>query len=289
MSISWDDLVRDAGDAAASFEPIPESDYDLEVIDAKPKMTKDNSKKMYEVKSKVVGGAHSGRFIWDNITLTTDNPNALGFFFRKMAAMGLDANYFASQKPSDEQICATLKGRRFRAKIAQRTWNGNVKNEIKQYFSATASALPPSVAPQPAAAPAPAPVAAPAPAPAPAPQPAYEQPAPTPAPAPAPQPVAAQPAPPPAQDPWAQTTPAPVPGDPWAAQPQVQTPPPAPVPVAAPEQPAPPPAPVAPEQPAASAPAPVQQAPAPTPTPVQPQPQDQQAPPMPPQAPSAPF
>lgn len=283
MSINWDDLVKDAGTAASSFEPLPESDYDLEVMEAKPKTTKDQTKKMYEVKSKVIGGEHNGRFIWDNIVLTTDNPNALGFFFRKMAAMGLDANYFAGQKPSDEQICATLRGRQFRARIGQRQWQGNVKNEIKQYFSATASALPPSVsmpqaaAPLPPAAMPPAPTPAPAPA---APQPTYEQPQP-----PAPQPV--QPAPvmeqpaPPAQDPWAQPAPAPAAGDPWAAQPQMQTPPPAPAPAYAPEQPAPAPAPVAQAQPPAPAPTPAQAAPAPV--------QDQQAPPAPPAAPSAPF
>jgi hypothetical protein len=285
MSINWDDLVKDAGSAASSFDPLPESDYDLEVIEAKPKMTKDNTKKMYEVKSKVIGGEHNGRFIWDNITLTTDNPNALGFFFRKMAAMGLDANYFASQKPSDEQICGTLRGRRFRAKIGTRQWQGNTKNEIKQYFSATASALPPSVtsappaaAPAPQAAPPPAPSPAPAPTPA-APQPTYEQPAPTPV-YEQPQAPAAAPV---AQDPWAQPAPAPAVGDPWAAQPQVQAPPPppAPVPAPAPEQPAPTPVHVAQEQPPAPAPAPVQPAP--------PVLQDQQAPPAPPAAPAAPF
>lgn len=156
MSISWDDLVRDAGDAITSFEALPEGDYDFEVVDSKTKPTKDGKKKMYEIKAKVIGGAHNGRFVWDNIVLTTDNPNALGFFFKKMAGLGLTPDYFRTQKPTDEQIVSTLRNRRFRAKIGHRVWNGDKKAEIKQYYpqaAAAASQLPPSV--QQAAAPPP--------------------------------------------------------------------------------------------------------------------------------------
>ena len=129
MTISWDDLLRDAGDAITSFEPIPEGDYDTECVEAKVKPTKDGKKKMYEVKMKIVGGAHNGRFVWDNIVLTTDNPNALGFFFKKMAGFGLTADYFKTQKPSDERIVGDLRGRRARVKVGHRVWNGEKKND----------------------------------------------------------------------------------------------------------------------------------------------------------------
>lgn len=267
MTVSWDDLIRDAGDAAKTFEPIPEGDYDFEVVDVKAEMTKDGKKKKYNMKAKVVGGAHNGRFVWDNIVLTTDNPNALGFFFRKMASMGLDSEYFRTQRPTDEQIVATMKGRRFRAKIGHRMYNGEKKTEIKSYFPAASGAagggLPPSVQGA-VAPPAPAPQAAP----------------PAPAPAPAPAPQAAPPAPAPAQDPW---TGQPV-AQPAAPQQPVYEQPAAP---AAPAAPAP-----APEQPAAPAPAPApvpEAAPAPAPAPEPQAAPEAAAPSTPPPPPAAPF
>lgn len=259
MTISWDDLIRDAGDAITSFEPLPEADYDVECVDAKAKPTKDGKKKMYEVKMKVLGGAHGGRFIWDNIVLTTDNPNALGFFFKKMGGFGLTPDYFKTQRPSDERIVSDLKGRRARVKVGHRTWNGEKKNEVKNYYPQAAAAaggpVPPS-APAAAAPPAPAaPPAAPAAPPAAPPSPAAAPPA------PAPQAAAPAPAAAPAQDPWAQQAPAAAPaqGDPWSqsAAAPAAAPAPAPAPEAAPAQQeyqAPPAPPAAPEQAAAPAP-----------------------------------
>lgn len=264
MTVSWDDLIRDAGDAITSFEPIPEGDYDVEAVDAKVKPTKDGKKKMYEVKMKIVGGAHNGRFLWDNIVLTTDNPNALGFFFKKMAGFGLTADYFKTMRPSDERIVGDIKGRRARVKVGHRTWNGEKKNEVKNYYPQAqgGGALPPSVPGVPAAPPA----AAPAP-PAPAPAPAAPQPPAPPAPVEQPQP--------PAQDPWAAQAPAAsAAGDPWAQQAaaappqpqysappaapapeqQYQAPPAPPAPPAQPEYQAPPAPPAAPEQPQAATP-----------------------------------
>jgi hypothetical protein len=283
VTISWDDLIRDAGDAITSFEPIPEGDYDLECVDAKVKPTKDGKKKMFEVKCKVVGGAHNGRFIWDNIVLTTDNPNALGFFFKKMAGFGLTADYFKTQRPSDERIVGDLKGRRLRAKIGHRVWNGEKKNEVKNYYpqAGAGGALPPSVPGAP-----PMPAAPPAPAPAPqaaAPAPAAPQPPAPPAPVEQPQP--------PVQDPWAAQAPAAPAGDPWAQQPAAPAAPPAPPAQEYQAPPAPPAAPAqqeyqAPPAPPAppAAPAPEQQAPPAAPE----QPQAAATPPVPP-PPAAPF
>ena len=194
MSISWDDLIRDAGDAVTSFEPLPDNDYDLEVVSLQGGTTKAGDKKKYDLKAKVVGGPHNGRFIWDTIVLTPDSPNALGYFFKKMASFGLTLDFFKT-RPSDEAIASAAKGRQFRAKIGSRVYNGEKKNEIKNYYppltgggASPSPAMPAGAPPMPAAAPAPPsqpfaaqsqPAAPPAPqAPAPqAPQPPAEQPA----------------------------------------------------------------------------------------------------------------
>ena len=174
-TLNWGDLVKDAGETA-SYEPLPDGDYDLTVLEATAKVSQ-SGKTMFAIKAQVTTGAHAKRLIWDNLVVTPDNSAALGMFFRKMGALGLGREFFSSN-PSNAQIEAALKGRSFRAQVGSRTWQGNKKNEIKMYYVATAAAATaapaaaapaPAPAPAPAAAPAAAPVAAAAPAPAAAP------------------------------------------------------------------------------------------------------------------------
>lgn len=168
-TLNWGDLVKDAGDAGGSYDPLPDGDYDLVVLEAQAKVSQ-SGKTMFAIKAQVETGAHARRFVWDNLVISPENQAALGIFFRKMYALGLNRDYFASN-PTNAQIEAALVGRRFRATIGSRTWQGQKKNEIKNYFNvaatAAAAAMPAAAAaPAPAAA-APAPVAPPPPPPAP--------------------------------------------------------------------------------------------------------------------------
>ena len=162
-SLNWGDLVKDAGEVG-NYEPLPDGDYDLKVIEATAKVAQ-SGKTMFAIKAQVQAGAHAKRLVWDNLVVTPDNAAALGMFFRKMAALGLGREFFASQ-PSNAQIEQAIQGRSFRAQVGSHTWNGSKKNEIKMYYVGTPAA---SAAPAAAAAPAPAPAPAPAAAPAPAP------------------------------------------------------------------------------------------------------------------------
>lgn len=159
-TLNWGDLVKDAGEVA-SYEPLPDGDYDLTVMEATAKVSQ-SGKTMFAIKAQVQNGPHAKRLIWDNLVVTPDSSAALGMFFRKMGALGLGREFFSSN-PSNAQIEAALKGRSFRAQVGSRTWQGTKKNEIKMYFAS------PVAGTATAAAPAPAPAAAPAPAPAPAP------------------------------------------------------------------------------------------------------------------------
>lgn len=217
MTISWSQLVNEAG-TADQFEAVPAGPYLLKVESATAK-TASTGKKMFAIKYRIQGGPHNNRVIFNNIVLTTDNANALGYFFRNMAAHGLDRSYFASD-PSDDQIVNALRDREVRADLGIRQYNGENQNEIKNYYAAAsqggapqpgAAAQPPAPAPQP---PAPAPQP---PVQAPAPQPQYA--APAPAPAPAPQPMAAP-------QPQEQPQYAPQPQEPQQAQSIPQPPPP---------------------------------------------------------------
>lgn len=158
-TLNWGDLVKDAGETA-SYEPLPDGDYDLTVLEATAKVSQ-SGKTMFAIKAQVTTGAHAKRFLWDNLVVSPDNSAALGMFFRKMGALGLGREFFSSN-PSNAQIEAALKGRSFRAQVGSRTWQGNKKNEIKMYYTAPAAV---TAAPVAAAAPAPAPAPAPAAAP----------------------------------------------------------------------------------------------------------------------------
>jgi pyruvate/2-oxoglutarate dehydrogenase complex dihydrolipoamide acyltransferase (E2) component len=180
MSLNWSDLIKEAGEATNSFEPLPDGDYELKVIEAKA-TTSASGKVMFKTTNEVVSGPHAKRRVWDNLVISPENSKALGMFFMKMNALGLGKEFFNSN-PTNAQIEQALFGRGFRGTLGTRTYNNNRSNEIKMYYAlgAVAAASAPVAAAAPAPAPAPAAPVAAAPAPAPAPAPAA---APAPAPA----------------------------------------------------------------------------------------------------------
>lgn len=163
-SLNWSDLIKEAGETN-SYEPIPDGDYNFTVLEGVAKVTQ-SGKTMFSLKAQVEGGPHNKRLVWDNLVISPDNPTALGIFFRKMTAMGLNKDFF-DRNPTNAQIEQALVGRKFRGQVGSRTYNGNKRNEIKNYYpvATTASASAPeapAVAQAPAAPPAPpAPPAAP--------------------------------------------------------------------------------------------------------------------------------
>ena len=83
---SWNDLVKEAGDASEDFEVLPAADYDMKVVKAEAKQTK-TGKLSFALRSEVTSGPYKGRLIFSNLTLSPENPTALGIFFRQMAAV----------------------------------------------------------------------------------------------------------------------------------------------------------------------------------------------------------
>ena len=164
-SLNWGDLVKEAGEVTTGYDPLPDGDYDLMVVEATAKVSQ-SGKTMFAIKAQVQNGAHAKRLVWDNLVVTPDNAAALGMFFRKMYALGLGREFFATN-PSNAQIEQAIRGRSFRAQVTSRTWQGQKKNEIKQYYASAATAAAAAAPVAAAPAPAPAPAAAPAPAPAP--------------------------------------------------------------------------------------------------------------------------
>jgi hypothetical protein len=137
-SLNWADLVKDAGEATGNFEPLPDGDYDLKVVEA-PAGTTSTGKTMFKLKAQITSGPYANRFIWDNITISPENKNALGIFFSKMAALGIPREFFLNNNPSNAQIEATIQGRVFRAQIGSEVYQGAKKNKIARYYVSTAA------------------------------------------------------------------------------------------------------------------------------------------------------
>lgn len=169
-TLNWGDLIKDAGEISSSYEPLPDGEYDLTVIEATAKVTA-TGKTMFSLKTQVEGGAYNKRFVWDNLTVSPENKNALAIFFGKMHAMGITQQFFTQvPAPTNAQIEQVLIGRKFRGTVGSRVYNGNKRNEIRKYSALAALGTAPAASTPAAPAPASAPIAAaPAPAPAPAP------------------------------------------------------------------------------------------------------------------------
>jgi len=129
---NWADIVKLAGESASgNYEPLPDGDYDLKVVEATA-TTASTGRKMFKIKAEVQNGAYAKRLVWDNLVVVLDNPKALGAFFSKMAALGLPQTYFTPDR-TDAQIEDALRGAHFRVTLGRKTYNGNVSNEIKKY------------------------------------------------------------------------------------------------------------------------------------------------------------
>jgi hypothetical protein len=126
-TFNWSDLQQAADDAGFTVLS-PRKGADAEVVDATFKKTA-NGKDQYAVRFKLLGGPDDGKSVFNNFVISPDNANALGFFFRHMAALGLTREYFASNPPK-EAVAKALVGRRCRLDISIRTWNDQDRNQV---------------------------------------------------------------------------------------------------------------------------------------------------------------
>lgn len=158
-SANFADLLKAAEDAG--FSNCPPGTYDVRVAEGTAKTT-GAGKDMIVVKFEIIGGPHGGRKVPNNFVISPENANALGFFFRHMRAMGLDAAYF-SQNPSPQKVAADLVGKTCRIEVGTRVWNGEEREDVKKIMAPSTDGSAPAPAPAPveAAPAAPAPVADP--------------------------------------------------------------------------------------------------------------------------------
>lgn len=124
--INFSELMSSAGEG---FSPIPEGTYNAQVYKAEAAPSK-KGKAMLRVQFKVLGGPQNDRIVFTNFTISPESPNALGFFFRHMAALGLSGEYFA-QNPAMEQVAEALVGRQASITVNIEPYQGVPRNQIK--------------------------------------------------------------------------------------------------------------------------------------------------------------
>lgn len=127
--LNWGSLYDSTGDAD---QPLPNGPYEVEVTKCEAKTTK-TGKPMFSMSAKVLGGPHAGRFVFHNITVTVENPNAMRMFFLNMAAFGLKDDFFKrSPSPSNMDVAAALVGRRAKFEVGVQTTGAYAgRNEVK--------------------------------------------------------------------------------------------------------------------------------------------------------------
>jgi Protein of unknown function (DUF669) len=114
------------------YEALPTGEYEVIVDNAEAKTTS-NGKPMLKVLFKVVDpGPHQGRGVFNNITLSVDNPKAMSYFFENMKCMGLTMeNWFGTNpQPTFEATAAALAGRALRLRLKVGTYNDRTTNAV---------------------------------------------------------------------------------------------------------------------------------------------------------------
>jgi len=124
-SFSFKTLLKNAED----FTALPAGDYNCFVETAEA-VTASTGKPMIKVTYRVEDGPKKGKKVFNNFVISVDNGQALGFFFRNMAAHGLARSWFEND-PSMELVAQNLVGKRVRLRLGIRNWQGEDRNEVK--------------------------------------------------------------------------------------------------------------------------------------------------------------
>lgn len=178
-SVNWADLIKGSKDA---FEPLPVGTYDC-IVDKCDAVKSSTGKLMFKVVFRVTGGPKTNSKIWNNITLTVDNPKATYMFFENMKALGITEQQHFSQNPplSPATIAQLIVGKTARVTIDHREYMGkkseNVTNMVAISGFGGSGPMPGGMSPSPSVSPSPSPAptpAAPAPAPVATPQPTIQ-------------------------------------------------------------------------------------------------------------------
>lgn len=163
-SINWTDALESA-DKIEDFKVLPKGAYIFTVAKAEHKVAS-TGKDMFALTCKVQDGAHKGRNVFTNLVISPNSGVAMGMFFKKCAALGLNEEYFRTS-PDNDAVANAMLDRTFKGTVDIRTYQGTERNDITNMAPAVgvqggSAAAPPPPSPTPSAAATPPPPPAPA-------------------------------------------------------------------------------------------------------------------------------
>lgn len=146
MSQSYDfgNLYGQADNSQVSY---PKGVYDAVVESAEWGRSKDGSKGQWTIKVRTASGENAGKMpLTTTLTVTADNPRALGFMFRRLAALGVPVpdpqnpqQVVNGQAPfwimgwDEDQVARHMTGRPVQVFIDQEEWEGVTRSKVKDF------------------------------------------------------------------------------------------------------------------------------------------------------------
>jgi len=121
-AMNWKTLMDQAEEGAKEFALLDEGMYTFVIKDpAKVGQTsKENPK--FSINPSVESGERANARVWHDFSVSDSAYAMKTYFFGELAALGLDANFFATN-PTEQQIAQALQGRRFVASVFHETGN----------------------------------------------------------------------------------------------------------------------------------------------------------------------
>lgn len=136
--MNWDEILKEQ-ESDPGFAPVPADKYTIRVEKAEA-LKASTGADMIKLECNIIGGPYDGKKVWTNIVFTIDNPKAMRFTFRKLAALGVAKETLAAQNPSYPQIAEWLVGSEAIAEVTVREWEGEKTNDVKGLKSTTSGA-----------------------------------------------------------------------------------------------------------------------------------------------------
>jgi hypothetical protein len=145
MAINWDEVLEEQ---EADEALLPVGDYDILVEKAEGTQASTGSD-MIKMTLKVINGPFAGKVLWTNIVLKTDSTGAMRMALRRLAALGVTREWLVSTGAQLPQIAAATIGKTASARVEQKKYNGEDRNEVGMFSPISGGAGVPAPAPLP--------------------------------------------------------------------------------------------------------------------------------------------
>lgn len=127
---TWGELIQNAKKAS---EPVAEMDHNVKIVNAEATRASTGSL-MFKYTAEIIDGPDVKRKLYGNLVVSPDNGTALAIFFRNMAALGIDENFFAAN-PSPDAVAAAMFNRTAKVHVKHKVWQGVTRGEIDRWYA----------------------------------------------------------------------------------------------------------------------------------------------------------